>query len=113
MPHDRHVVHSPCRPCPEQQHRDVIINRPPAEFLPARQPPTEAVHNIYELKTQPELARYYHAAAGFPTKLTWLKAIKKKKFALWPGLTADVVKRHYPDSNETPKEHGRKAPIGL
>jgi formyltetrahydrofolate synthetase len=31
---------------------------------------------------------------------------------LWPGLTADVVARHYPDSKETPKGHGRKAPSG-
>ncbi len=56
---------------------------------------------------------YYHAAAGFPTKPTWLKAIKNKQLALWPGLTADVVNRHYPDSNKTPKGHGRKALSGL
>ncbi len=88
----------------------IIINRPPTEFLPARPPPTDAIHNIYELKTQPELVQYYHAAAGLPTKPTWLKAIKNQQFASWPGLTADVVARHYPDSKETPKGHGRKAP---
>ena len=38
-----------------------------------------AIHNVYELKTQPELVRYYHAAAGFPTKPLWLKAIKNKQ----------------------------------
>ncbi len=35
------------------------------------------------------------------------------QFASWPGLTADAVNRHYPDSEETPKGHGRKAPSGL
>ncbi len=68
---------------------------------------------MYELKTQPELVRYYHAVAGFQTKPTWLKAIKNIQFASWPGLAADAVNCHYPDSKETPKGHGRKAPSGL
>jgi hypothetical protein len=93
--------------------KTVIVNCPPSEFLPARPPPTEAIYNVYELKTQPELVPYYHAATGFPTKPTWIKAIKNKQFALWPGLMADVVNHHYPDPKETPKGHGRKAPSGL
>ncbi len=48
----------------------VIVNRPPSKFLPARPPSEEAVNNVYELKTQPELVRYHHAAGGFPTKPT-------------------------------------------
>jgi hypothetical protein len=40
----------------------------------------------------------------------WIKAIKNNQNALWPGLTVDVVAWHYPDSKETPKGHGRKAP---
>jgi hypothetical protein len=73
----------------------------------------DAIHNVYELKMQPELVRYYHAAAGFPTNPTWVKAIRNKQFASWPGLTVDAVKRHYPDSEETPKEYGRKTLSGL
>jgi hypothetical protein len=72
-----------------------------------------AIHNVYELKTQPELVPYYHAAVGFPTKPTWFKAIRNKQFASWLGLTVDAVKRRYPDSEETPKGHGRKTPSGL
>jgi hypothetical protein len=93
--------------------KTVIVNRPPSEFLPARPPPTKAIHNVYELKMQPELVCYYHTAAGFPMKPTWLKAIKNKQLAPWPGLTADVVNCHYPDSDKTPKGHGRKAPSSL
>jgi hypothetical protein len=48
----------------------VIMNRPSTEFIPERPPPMDTIHNIYELKMQPELVRYYHAAAGFPTKPT-------------------------------------------
>jgi hypothetical protein len=32
-----------------------LLDRPPTEFLHDRPPPTEAIHNVYELKTQPEL----------------------------------------------------------
>jgi len=93
----------------------VIINRPPTEFLQARPPPSDAVHNVYELKTQPELVRYHHASAGFPTKPTWLTltAIKNKQFAAWPGLSLDAARKHFPDSEETHKGHRRKTPSGL
>ncbi len=64
----------------------VLVSKPPTEYLPDRPPPIDAVHNVYELKTQPELIRYLHAAAGFPTKPTWLAAIKNKHYASWPGL---------------------------
>ncbi len=89
------------------------MNRPPTKFLPEHPPPTDTILNIYELKMQPELVHYYHAAAGFSTKPTWIKAIRNKQFASWPGLTVDAVKRHYPDSEETPKGHGRKTPSRL
>jgi hypothetical protein len=91
----------------------VIVNRPPTEFLPARPPPSNAVHNVYELKTQPELVRYHHASAGFPTKRTWLAAIKNKQYAAWPGLTLDAACKHLPDLEETHKGHGRKTLSGL
>ncbi len=57
----------------------VIVNRPPTEFLPKRPPPTDAIHNVYELKTQPELVHYYHSAASSSTKPTWVKAIRNKQ----------------------------------
>jgi hypothetical protein len=48
----------------------ITVKLPPTEFLPERPHPTDAIHNIYKLKTQPELVCYYHTAAGFPTKPT-------------------------------------------
>jgi hypothetical protein len=61
----------------------------------------------------PELVRYLHTAAGFPTKPQWITAIKNKQFASWPGLSVDAVRRHFPESDETHKGHGRKTPSGL
>ena len=91
----------------------IIVNKPPTEFLPDRPPTEEAIHNVYELKTSPELVRYLHAAAGFPTKPQWIAAIKNKQYASWPGLSVDAVRRHFPESDETHKGHGRKTPSGL
>jgi hypothetical protein len=59
----------------------IIVYHPPIKFLPDQPPPSKAVYNVYELKTQPELVRYHHASVGFPTKPTWLAAIKNKHFA--------------------------------
>jgi hypothetical protein len=87
----------------------VLCDQCPTEFLPDRTPPSKAIHNVCELKTQPnELVQYYHAAAGFPTKPSWLKAIKYKQYASWPGFTWEVVNKHFPKSEETLKGHGRK-----
>ncbi len=57
--------------------------------------------------------QYHHASAGFPTKPTWLATIKNKHFTSWPGLTLDAARKHFPDSEETHKGHGRKTPSGL
>ena len=44
----------------------VLVNKPPTEYLPDQPPSIDTIHNFYKLKTQPELIRYLHAAAGFP-----------------------------------------------
>ena len=49
--------------------------------------------------------RYLHACAGFPTKKYWLKAIKGGNYATWTNLTAEAVKQHFPESNETNQGH--------
>ena len=64
-------------------------------------------------RKQPEIIRYYHAAAGFPTKSTWLQAINNKHFASWPGLTAEKLNKYFPESDEVLKGHSRKYKSGL
>jgi hypothetical protein len=90
----------------------VLVKQPPSKFLPACPPPEEAVVNVYELKTQPELVQYIHAPAGFPTKPTWYNAVKNKQFVSWPDLTPEAVARHFPNSKKTIKGHPQKAKSG-
>jgi hypothetical protein len=68
---------------------------------------------MFELKTQPKLVRYYHAVAGFPTKPSWLKAIKNKQYPSLPGLTWETTNKYFPETKETSKGHGRKTRSGL
>ena len=48
---------------------------------------SRAAHSAYNLTIIEALVHYMHAAAGFPVKYTWLKAIKKGNFESWPVLT--------------------------
>jgi hypothetical protein len=91
----------------------VLLNCSPIEFLLNQPDQTEAVHSVYELKPQPELVKYLHASAGFPTNPTWPKAIKNKQFSSWMGLTTDAVRHYFPDSDETHKGHGQRTPSRL
>ena len=67
--------------------------------------PTHIATNAYTIPTTKELIAYYHAAAGYPVKSTWLAAIKAGNYATWPGLTTTRVSKHYPDTIATPKGH--------
>ena len=46
-----------------------------------------------------------HAAAGFPVKSAWLKAIKNGNFGSWTGLTYNNAEKYFPHSVETLKGH--------
>ena len=59
------------------------------------------------------MARYYHAAAEFPVKAAWVKAIANDQYASWSGLTVEAVERHSPESLETQKGHMHKQQAGL
>ena len=89
----------------------VLVDRSPLEILGySKQPPINHILSAYELKSQPELICHYHAAAYFPTQPTWIAAIKNQHYATWKGLTVAGIRRHFPESDETWKGHGRKVP---
>ena len=55
----------------KEEWRTATTKSKPADILfnsPA--PPTAYILNAYKIRAQPSLIRYYHTAAGFPTKLT-------------------------------------------
>ena len=59
---------------------------------------------IHKKNTHTELAQYLHAACFPPVKSTFLKAIKRQHFKIWPGLTTEVV-NHLPKSVSTVQDH--------
>ena len=78
------------------------ISAAPQQMLLSLPPPTQdIVSNVYEVKTKPELVRYYHAAAGFPTKPSWLAAIRNNHYKSWPGLDATIALKYFPESHKT------------
>ena len=78
--------------CSQRSPRKILRVHPPP--LPKR------ILNVYDVKTKPELTRYYHAAAGFPTTSTWLAAIKNGHYKTWPGLDRTMTAKYFPESKE-------------
>ena len=65
----------------------------------------EYLHNVYELPSVEPTIRYLHGAAGFPTKASWLKAIRKGNYVSWPLINVKNVAKYFPESEETQKGH--------
>ena len=51
------------------------------------------------------LAAFLHAAAGCPTKATFIAAIQNGNFTTWPGLTTSLIAKHLLPSIATGKGH--------
>jgi hypothetical protein len=64
-----------------------------------------AAFSAYDLPSVEALVRYFHAAAGFPVRDTWLKAIKAGNYKSWPGLTLQNATRYCPVPVKTLKGH--------
>ena len=52
----------------------------------------ELANNVYNLPSISQMVRYLHAAAGFPIKEMWIKAIKAGNYNTWPTLTMSTVR---------------------
>ena len=46
--------------------------------------PTMSAHSVFEITNVKNKLLYLHACAGYPTKSTWLKAVRKGYFKSWP-----------------------------
>ena len=55
----------------------------------------------------PLFATYLHAAAGFPTKATWLKAIHRGNYLSSTLVNVKNAHKYFPESEETHKGHMR------
>ena len=68
---------------------------------------------IRKNKAKQDLVRYLHGACFSPTIDTWTEAIKRNHFATWPGLNADLVRKHLPPNINTAKGHLKQEKQGL
>ena len=73
----------------------------------------EKALNVYKLPSTKEVIRFEHAALGFPTKATLLKAIRNKNLVTFPGMSADNINNFSPESDETQKGHMRQSRQGV
>eukprot|EP00957_Ditylum_brightwellii_P128091 9769779-Ditylum_brightwellii.AAC.1 len=67
--------------------------------------PQQFTNNVYEFKIKKEIIQYLHGACFSPTKSAWIKTIKQGHFPTWPGLTAEMVKKHLPKTIASAKGH--------
>ncbi len=65
----------------------------------------ETASAISGLPNNQQTVLYYHAAAGFLPKKTFLDAVRTGNYTTWQGLTTQLINKHFPDSNETQKGH--------
>jgi len=81
--------------------------------LPDAHTTKEQVNKVYDLPSISQTVKYLHAAAGFPTEDTWIKAIKAGNYSTWPTINPTVVRRHFPESDETQKGHMKRQRQGV
>jgi hypothetical protein len=65
----------------------------------------ESANVIFDLPSARETFLWYHASAGFPTKSTFISAVRNGNYATWPKLTVNLIEKYFPDSTETIKGH--------
>ena len=71
----------------------------------------ESISNVYDLPSTQQTIRYLHAAAGFPTKATWLKRIQN--YQTWPMVNVKNVNKYFPESEETQQGHMKNQRQGV
>ena len=66
---------------------------------------TLAAYSAYNLPSVAALICYFHAAAWYPVRSTWLKAISAGNYSLWPGLTLANATKYCPSATTTIMGH--------
>ena len=60
----------------------------------------EAINNFYKLPSIELEIRYLHGAAGFPTKSTWIKSIRKGNYLKWSLINVNNVNKKFLSQRE-------------
>ena len=85
--------------------KDKVVNQNTDTLILQHPPPNETASNVFDLPSTEKMVKYLHAALGFPTKATMMKAIRSGWLIGWPGLTIENVNAFFPESDETQKGH--------
>jgi hypothetical protein len=78
-------------------HKDTAANEEP--------PHNEAINVTFDLPSACQNLLWYHAAAGFPPKETFIRVVCNRNYATWPKLTVQLIHKYMPDLDETAKGH--------
>ncbi len=65
----------------------------------------EAINIIFDLPSARQNFLWYHAAAGFPPKETFIRVVCNGNYATWPKLTVQLIHKYMPDLDESAKGH--------
>eukprot|EP00804_Cyclotella_cryptica_P024344 CCRYP_015312-RA/>CCRYP_015312-RA protein AED:0.46 eAED:0.67 QI:0/0/0/1/0.5/0.33/3/0/382 len=103
---DTLILDSPCV-------RRAIHRRNPRLLASSSTREQHSILNVYELPSIQQTIRYLHAAAGFPTKTTWMAAIRRGNYDTWPLVTVANIHKHFPQSEETQQGHMRSQRQGV
>jgi hypothetical protein len=60
---------------------------------------------VFDLPSARQSFLWYHVAAGFQVKKTFLRGVRNGNYATWPKLTTRLIHKYFPDSDETIKGH--------
>ena len=66
---------------------------------------TLKAYSAYDIPIVRALIRYFHAAAGYPVRSTWLKSIGSGNYSTWPGLTLNNATKYCPAATATLMGH--------
>ena len=66
---------------------------------------TLKAYSACDLPRVKALIRYFHAAAGYPIRSTWLKDIGSGHYSTWPGLTLANATKYFPTATATLMGH--------
>ena len=75
----------------------VLPGQSPSSIALGREQLHGVVNNLFETPSIEQDIQFVHACFGFPTKASWLKAIRKGNFVGWPLDTVENVNKYFPE----------------
>jgi hypothetical protein len=80
---------------------EILGREYPTQFIAG----IDKANAIFDLPNTHQSLMYFHAATGFRVKETFLDAVHARNYARWPGLTTNLISKHFPDSDKMQKGH--------